>query len=115
MAAMNENNFNELLESIKEVGLMEAGTLSPNREFVIEKYTMADSPNVKTFAICLSSQDEDLIPLKIYHVVLQPRHKTCTVKDENDETTVCPMEWFLPIEFPSKIERLIQETELALA
>jgi len=72
---MTKNNFNELLESVKEVGLMETGKSVPSREFVIEKRLGSDSSNVKTFAICLSSQDEDLIPLKIYHVVLQPRHK----------------------------------------
>ena len=112
---MNENNFNELLESVKEIGLIEAGKSAPTREFVIEKRLTTDSSNVKTFAICLSSKDENLIPLKIYHAVLQPRHKTCTVKDENNETTVCPIEWFLPIEFPSTIEKLLEETEMALA
>lgn len=112
---MNEKHFNELLESVKEVGLIETGKSMPSREFIIEKRLEADSSNVKTFAICLSSHDEDLIPLKIYHVVLQPRHKTCTVRDENDETTVCPIEWFLPVEFPSNIEQLLEETELALA
>lgn len=115
MASMNEKSFNELMESVKEVGLIEAGQVEPSREFIIDKRYNEDSPNVKSFAICLSSEDEDLIPLKIYHVTIQPRYGTCTVKDENDETTVCPIEWFLPVEFPSKIERLIEETELALA
>lgn len=115
MASINEKHFNELLESVKEVGLIEAGKSPPSREFVIEKNLEIDSSNIKTFAICLSSEDENLIPLKIYHAVLQPRHKTCTVKDENDETTVCPIEWFLPIEFPTKIEKLLEETEMALA
>lgn len=112
---MNKDNFDKLLESVKEVGLIENGELSSSREFVVEKRFTVDSPNVNTFAICLSSQDEDLIPLKIYHVVLQPRHKTCTVKDENNETTVYPIDWFLPVEFSSNIERLIKEAELALA
>lgn len=115
MASMTEINLSELLESVREIGLIEAGKLAPSREFVIEKRYASDSPNLTTFAICLSSEDEDLIPLKIYQVILQPRHKTCTVKDENDETTVCPIEWFLPVEFPANIERLIEETELALA
>ncbi len=112
---MNEKNFDELLESVKEVGLIETGKASPSREFVVEKKVLADSSKVQTFAICLSSSDEDLIPFKIYSVVVQPRHKTCTVKDENNETTVCPIEWFLPVEFPSKIRQLLEETELALA
>jgi len=112
---MNEKHFDELMESVKEVGLIERGEVAPSREFIIERKLTADSPNVKTFAICLAREDEELIPLKIYQVVLQPRHQTCTVKDENDETLVCPIEWFLPVEFPSDIERLLEQTELALA
>ena len=115
MAEMNEKDFNELLESVKEVGLMERGEIAPSREFVIEKKLQADKLNVETFAICISREDEELIPLKIYHVVLQPKHQTCTVKDESGETLICPIEWFLPVEFPKNVEKLLEETELALA
>ena len=112
---MNEKLFDELMESVKQIGLMERGEIAPNREFVIEKKLEINSSNVKTFAICLAREDEELIPLKIYQVILQPRHKTCTVKDENDETTVCPIDWFLPVEFPANIEQLLETTEMALA
>lgn len=115
MAQMNKKNFNELLESVEEVGLIEQGKAVPSREFVTEIKVNNISTDLKTFAICLSDEDEGLIPLKIYHVILQPQHKTCTVRDENGETTVCPIEWFLPVAFPSSIERRIEETELALA
>lgn len=115
MAAMNQENFNELLESVREIGLMENGELKPSREFAVEKKLGEDAANVKTFAICLSNEDEELIPLKIYQVVLSPRHETCTVKDESNETLVCPTNWFLPIEFSKNVEQLLEETELALA
>src|SRR5437762_3002898 len=103
MAPMNEKDFSELLESVKEVGMLERGLVTVSREFVVEKKLAAGSRNVKTFAICLSAEDEDLIPFKIYHVLLQPELKTCTVTDENQETTVCPIDWFLPIEFPARV------------
>ncbi len=115
MVAMNEKDFSELMESVKEVGLMESGKVAPSREFVVERKLQNNASSVKTFAICLSSDDEKLIPLKIYHVILQPQHQTCTVKDESDETVVCPMDWFLPVEFPKNVQRLLEETELALA
>ncbi len=111
---MNEQNFNELLESVKEVGLMEKGSIAPSREFVVER-KLQKTNVLETFAICLSAEDEELIPMKIYHVVLHSQHKTCTVKDESNETLVCPIEWFLPIEFPKNIEKLLEETEMALA
>lgn len=115
MAQMNEQDFTELLESVKEVGLTERGEIAPSREFVVEKKLPSNKSNLETFAICISKEEEELIPLKIYHVILQPTHKTCTVKDESGETLVCPIEWFLPVEFPENVEKLLEETELALA
>jgi hypothetical protein len=94
---------------------MERGEIAPRREFVVERKSRANKSNIETFAICLSNEDEELIPLKIYHVVLQPKYQTCTVRDEKGETLVCPIEWFLPVEFPKNVEKLLEETELALA
>jgi hypothetical protein len=111
MAEMNEKNFNELLESVKEAGLIETSEIAPSREFVLERNLQANKSNIETFAICLSGEDEQIIPLKIYRVVLQPKHRTCTVTDENGETLVCPIEWFLPVEFPENIEKLLTEAE----
>jgi len=114
---MNKIDFDELLESIKEVGLMEKGKLQPSREFPIENQSNKPSA-VKAYAICLTTEDEELIPMKIYSVILHPHLKTCTVKDEADETLVCPIEWFLPVEFTKSIERVlekVEKTELALA
>ncbi|MGH9947807.1 MAG: hypothetical protein ACRD6X_11455 [Pyrinomonadaceae bacterium] len=115
MAGMKEKHFKELLESVKEVGLMEKGEVEPAREFLIKRQLPGNFSSLNTFAICLSADDEELIPLKIYHVIIQPKHKTCTVKDESGETVVCPIKWFLPIEFPAKIEKLLEKTELAMA
>lgn len=112
---MNKKDFNELLESIKEVGLMEKGKLEASREFRIENKSKKTSA-VKAFAICLTTEDEELIPMKIYSVILHPHLKTCTVKDKNNETLVCPIGWFLPVEFTKSIERIlekIEKTELA--
>lgn len=112
---MKEQDFNELLESVKEVGLMEKGELKPSREFVVEKTVKNNSSDIKVYAICLSNEDEELIPLKIYSVMLHLHLKTCTVKDENHETVVCPLDWFLLVEFPKNIEQVLEKAELALA
>ena len=111
---MNKKDFDELLESIKEVGLMEKGKLEPSREFTIESNKTSV---VKVFAVCLTTEDEELIPMKIYSVMLHPQLKTCTVKDETGETLVCPIEWFLPVEFTKSVEQVlekVEKTELAL-
>ena len=112
---MNEKDFDELLESIKEVGLMEKGEIGASREFVVKNEFPKNASNVKSFAICLTIEDEELIPMKIYSVILHPHLKTCTVKDETGETLACPIEWFLPIKFPENISKTLEKTELALA
>lgn len=111
---MKEQDFNELLESVKEVGLMERGELAPSREFIIEKNLQNSPSNTKAYAICISNEDEELIPLKIYRVILHPHLQTCTVRDENNETVVCPISWFLPVEFTENIEKTIEKAVLAL-
>ncbi len=110
---MNKKDFDELLDSIKEVGLMEKGKLAPIREFSVKN--QPNSSNVKAFAICLTTEDDELIPMKIYSVIFHPHLKTCTVKDENNETLVCPEEWFLAVEFPNNIKKVLEKAELALA
>ena len=112
---MKIRDFNELLESVKEVGLMKEEKLTPSREFVIERKLKNNSSDIKAYAICLSNEDEELIPLKIYTVVFHPHLNACTVKDENHETVVCPIDWFLPVEFTKKIEQKLAKVELALA
>lgn len=115
MAAMNENDFQELLDGVKEVGLIEKGELEPSREFATKNNLHNEPANRKVHAICISNEDDELIPLKIYSVVLHPQQRLCTVKDENSETLICPIDWFLPVEFPENIERTLEKVELALA
>lgn len=112
---MNEKDFKDLLESVKEVGLIEKGEIVPSREFVIERKLQTNSSNVKTFAICISTEDEELIPMKIYSVILHPHLKACTVKDETGETSICPADWFLPVEFSEGVEKVLEKADLALA
>ncbi|MGI8788537.1 MAG: hypothetical protein ACR2HG_12340 [Pyrinomonadaceae bacterium] len=110
---MNKKDFKDLLESVKEVGLMEKGKLEPSREYRIENESNKNSA-AKAFAICLTTEDEELILMKIYSVILHPHLKTCTVKDENNETLVCPIERFLPVEFTKNIERVLEKAESEL-
>lgn len=112
---MNKKDFDELLESVKEVGLMESGELFASREFVIENRLPKQQTNFSSFAICLTNEDDELIPMKIYKILFHPHLETCTVKDESGETLACPIEWFLPIVFPENIEHTLEKTELALA
>ncbi len=111
---MNENDFEELLGSVKEVGLMQNGELEPSREFVREIDSHDKPQNQKVHAICITNEEDELIPLKVYSIVLHAQQQVCTVKDENNETLVCPLNWFLPVEFSENVERTLEKLELAL-
>jgi hypothetical protein len=86
---MIEKDFNELKESIVEVGLMMRGELEPSREFVREK-KLNPIKDTESWAICLTIGGDELVPMKIYKVSFQAHLKICTVKDELNETLVCP-------------------------
>ena len=109
---MNEKDFAELKQSVIEVGLMMRGELEPSREFIVkENRTKGNSSDIESWAICLTKDDDELIPMKIYKVVFHSRLKKCTVIDEAGETLVCPTDWFLPISFPSKVAKVLNVIE----
>lgn len=110
---MNEKDFNELKQSIVEVGLMMRGELEPSREFLIEENRInKNRSEFESWAICVTNEDDELIPMKIYKVVFHTHLNTCTVIDEANETLACPSDWFLPISFPSKIKKVLDNVEI---
>ncbi len=112
MADMNEKNFNELKQSIIDAGLMMHGELQPSREFVFEKKSGKDVSEIENWAICVADEDDELIPLKIYKVVFRPHLETVKVTDESGETLICPQSWFLPISFPPKVKKVLDNVKM---
>lgn len=109
---MNEKDFNELKQSIIDAGLMIRGELQPSREFVFEKKSAKDASEIESWAICIGDEDDELIPLKIYKVVFRPHLKTVKVIDESGETLICPQSWFLPMSFPSKVKKVLDNVKI---
>lgn len=105
---MIEKDFNELKQSIIDVGLMMRGKLEPSREFVIEKKRKKEESEIENWAICIANEDDELIPMKIYKVIFRPHLETVKVIDESGETLICPQSWFLPISFPSKVKKVLE-------
>ncbi len=99
---MNEKDFNELKQSVVEVGLMMRGELAPDREFKLKK-NKKKSENFETWAICVSREDDELVPLKLYQIEVYPHLSKVAVKDESGETLVCPQDYFLPVKFKEKV------------
>ena len=95
---MKKKDFDNLKQSVIETGLMMRGKLKPSREFTRQK----DRKNAETFetwAICITNEDEELVPLKLYKIEVYPHLSKVAVTDEEGETLVCPQDYFLPVKF----------------
>jgi cell fate regulator YaaT (PSP1 superfamily) len=118
VAEMNEQNFNNLRESIIEVGLAMRRESSPNLGFVIPKRTenlefviqkLRETQAREDFAICITNEDDELTPMKVYKVVFDFDAKTASVKDDNNETFVCPASYFLPLTLSAEVTQILAE------
>lgn len=71
--------------------------LLPQRETKIETPTDLADKNEEVFAVCLQTDDIDLlIPLKIYQITLRGQY--ARVIDEKGEPAVYPINFFLPLQ-----------------
>lgn len=71
--------------------------LLPSRETQIQAPTTATRKSEEIFAVCLETDDVDLlVPLKIYQVSL--RGEYVRVIDEKGEPAVYPRGFFLPLQ-----------------
>ncbi len=99
---MKEQDFNSLKQSVVEVGLIMRGELEPEREFKLKK-DRQKAGKIETWAICVSREDNELVPLKLYRVEVYPHLSKASVTDESGETLVCPQDYFLPVKFEEEI------------
>lgn len=104
---MNKQNFNNLKESIIEAGLVMRGEILPSREFVREIPTKTQTH--EDFAICITDEDDELTSMKVYKVMFDFDAKTATVKDDNNETFVCPASYFLPLTLSAEVSQILAD------
>jgi hypothetical protein len=105
---MDKKRFEELKESIIEAGKIMRGEIEPSREFVYEVDSSEIAPPVNVWAVCVETDDEELlIPGKIYSVKIGKTR--IWVVDEEGEATLCPEEFFLPISLPSEVSNRLEK------
>jgi hypothetical protein len=68
----------------------------------------------RSFAVCVRNEghEESLELRKIYEIIEDPAaapHALIRVIDEEEEDYLYPRDWFLPIELPQNIEKVILE------
>lgn len=109
---MKQENFQSLLESVREVGRVKRGEAKPSREFVIELPDDIAKPT-NGYAICIETDDPELlIPHKIYNVTFF-EDDLIGVIDEEGEKAVYPSNFFIPINLPIEITQAL-ETHISL-
>jgi hypothetical protein len=113
--SMKKENFQRLKESVVEAGKVIRGQVAPSREFVYE-IDSTDTPPAaaaEIWAVCVATDDDELlIRGKIYRVKIAS--DAVLVRDEDDEPTLCPRDFFIPIQLSREVEqRLLNLAEAA--
>lgn len=104
---MSKKVFESLAQSLREAGKIERGEIKPSREFVYNRPTAKSKPE-KHLAICVNTDDAELlIPGKVYEVELLGNRYA--VRDEEDEITLCPQEFFVLVTFESTFEKRLRQ------
>ena len=103
---MSKKVFKSFSASLKEAREILRGETKDFRQFTEPR--PAKSKKVMALAICAVSDDEDLVPGKLYSVYILPSGNI-TVKDENGETVICDASDFILVEFKPAVERRIRK------
>lgn len=104
---MTKDRFNELYESVKEMGEVIRGEREPAKHTTIsfDKKPRADSKDV--FAVCIQTDDEKLlVPRKIYQIKIR-QQKYARVIDEEGEVAVYPLDFFLPLQLSKESQDIL--------
>lgn len=108
---MNKKRFDEFVESVKQGGAILRGELQPSRTFELQKDSQ--DKTASTWAICLKTDDPELlIPFKVYHVHLSGK-TLIGVIDEIGESAIYPAENFLILNLPPSAEKRLSMIETA--
>ena len=109
---MKKKNFEGLLESVKEAGQILRGEKQPAREFLIEVPDIKP-PRDEGFALCVETDDTELlISSKVYRAWFLSSGRVRVI-DEAGEAAVYPPEFFIRVEFSSKVETVLERLQKA--
>jgi hypothetical protein len=103
---MSEKVFKSIAGSLREAGEILRGETKDYRQF-IKSRSSAGGP-VSALAICAASDEDELIPGKLYTVNILPSGRI-TVRDESGETVICGPNDFILVEFQPDLERRIRK------
>jgi len=106
---MSKERFERLRRSIIEAGQVMRGEIEPSREFTYEiEVTKLRKDTATGWAICVTDEDDALIPLKLYEVKVS-KTGYVSVTDEEGERVVCPAHWFIPVRLAPKVRQTVAD------
>lgn len=108
---MSKERFERLRESVVEAGQVLRGERKPSREFSYQIEVSQRGKGAQTeWAICVTTDEDALIPLKLYRIKYS-KTEYVSVVDEEGEKLVCPGSSFVPALLAPEVKQ--QVTELA--
>jgi hypothetical protein len=106
---MSKERFERLKESVIEAGQVLRGERPPSREFTYEIEPSRRGKGLQTgWAICLTSDEDALIPLKLYRIKFA-KSGLVSVVDEEGEKLVCPASWFVSVRLAPEVREQVAE------
>lgn len=106
---MRENDFEQLLDSVKEGGAILRGEVQPSRAFRYAAVARTSQEQEAAFAICLTSDDPELlIEKKVYQVTVLG-DDLLKVTDEAGEAAIYSAEHFVLVSFPPEVEQMLAQ------
>ena len=104
---MSKERFERLRQSLIETGQVLRGDREPSREFIYEiDSPQPDSVSETVWAICVTDEDDALIPLKLYEIKLS-KTSYISVVDEEGEKLLCPANWFIPVRLAPEVRQQV--------
>lgn len=61
------------------------------------------------WAVCVTSEDKDLIPLRLYKVEIYPQLSKAKVINKSGKAHFYPQEWFLPVKFAKNVKNVLEQ------
>src|SRR5713226_6309606 len=104
---MSKERFERLRESVIEAGQVLRGERQPSREFTYQVEVSQRGRHPQTgWAICVMSDEDALIPLKLYRIKYS-KTGYVSVVDEEGEKLVCPASWFVPVRLAPEVRQQV--------
>lgn len=106
---MSKDRFERLRESVIEAGQVMRGERKPSREFTYQiELSQRGKGAQPEWAICVTSHEAALIPLKLYRIKYS-KTGYVSVVDEEGEKLVCPSSWFVPARLAPEVKQQVAE------